>query len=94
MTRRLWMICYDIADDRRRRKVERVLTGRGERVQWSVFECFLAPQELARLRHSLTASIDPTTDSLRYYPLCTWCQGRVEWAGQGRRSEDPDLYIV
>ncbi len=91
---RLWMICYDISDDDARGRVEDILLVYGERVQRSVFECYLRSGEFAELRHRLAAEIDPATDSLRYYPLCSWCETRVKWQGEGRAPEDPDLYLV
>jgi len=90
----LWMIAYDIADHRARRRVERRLLEHGERVQKSVFECALDPARLTRLRKELAAHIDPRSDSIRYYPLCRWCEARLEWIGDGRRPDDPDLWIV
>lgn len=90
----LWMIAYDISDDRTRRRVERRLLDHGERVQWSVFECALDAPTLARLRADLADLIDPGRDSVRYYPVCHWCETRLDWIGQGRRPEDPDLWIV
>lgn len=91
---RLWMICYDIADDRNRREVEQTLLAVGERVQESVFECYLSLERLRELFDLCAPLLDPASDSLRAYPLCAWCEGRVEWLGAGRRAEDPDLWIV
>ncbi len=87
----LWMIAYDITDDRIRRRVERRLLDHGERVQWSVFECALDGSTLARLRTDLARLIDHERDSIRYYPVCRWCETRLDWIGQGRRLDDPDL---
>jgi len=90
----LWMICYDISDDRARRRVERALHAVGERVQWSVFECVLGQRRLEVLRAEIADLVDPRTDSVRFYPLCAWCEGRVSWHGRGRRMDDPDLWLV
>lgn len=90
----LWMVCYDIADDRDRRRVERALRAVGERMQWSVFECVLTPERLKQLRAEIADEIDPETDSVRYYPLCAWCEEGIDWHGEGTRSEDPDLWLV
>ena len=90
----LWMICYDISDDRARRRVDKELRSVGERVQWSVFECVLSPPRLERLSRELRQYLDPSSDSIRYYPLCSWCEERVDWHGQGRRTDDPELWIV
>jgi CRISPR-associated protein Cas2 len=91
---RFWMVCYDISDDRTRRDVETRLLGLGERVQESVFECRLGIDVLRAHFRQLAARLDPATDSLRAYPLCAWCEDRTEWRGEGRRTDDPDLYLV
>ena len=91
---RLWMICYDIADDRRRRRVERLLAGHGERVQWSLFECLLGAGDLERLAARIAREIEPREDNLRYYPICAWCEERLSWYGQGRRQDDADLWLI
>ena len=80
-----WMVCYDIADDKRRDQVAELLSVRGERVQYSVFECRLSSAELASLTEALREVIDAKEDTVRFYPLCAWCRQRTRW--QGRRSE-------
>lgn len=88
------MICYDISDRRARRTVEQQLLGLGERVQESVFECHLDIETLRVRLQQLAAGLDSATDSLRAYPLCAWCEGQVAWRGEGRRTDDPDLYLI
>ena len=41
----------------------------GQRVQQSVFECILAPEQMALLQHDLDQIIDQGTDSVRIYRL-------------------------
>lgn len=36
-----YVICYDIPDDKRRKKISDLLEVYGSRVQYSVFECVL-----------------------------------------------------
>ena len=91
---RLWMLCYDIADDRNRGKIAEVLLGVGERVQESVYECFLSQHSLHVLFNTLQPLLDPASDSLRAYPMCAWCEERVSAVGLGRRADDPDLWII
>ena len=49
----LYLIAYDISDDRERRRVEQVLQGFGFRRQKSVFECRLTRGHLAHLQREL-----------------------------------------
>jgi CRISPR-associated protein Cas2 len=91
---RLWVISYDISEDRQRLAVERELLKVGDRVQYSVFECYLHRSQVPLLAERLAALIAPGTDSLRFYPLCTWCQERISWHGRGLVPDDPACYII
>lgn len=64
------MICYDVTCDRARLRVAKALGRYGERVQGSVFECFLTDREFGALRRELSATIDLQADRVRFYPLC------------------------
>ena len=94
MERRRWMVCYDVADDGRRRRVERALLGLGERVQHSVFECRLSYAEARFHLGRLAAELDPDTDSLRAYPLCVWCVEAVSMLGWSRVREAREEWAV
>ena len=91
---RLWMVAYDIAEPRRLRRVAEILEGHGERVLWSVFECVLDNDALATLRQRVGTEIDAATDSVRWYPVCTWCRDRIQWQGSGGAAQDPPYLIV
>jgi len=86
----LYLVTYDIVDDRRRAKVHQVLTGFGEWVQQSVFECHLTRREVILLRSRLQQLVNPRQDNLRVYALCDVCLGRVEAIG----SDKPAPKIV
>ncbi|MDP2834259.1 MAG: CRISPR-associated endonuclease Cas2 [Pseudomonadota bacterium] len=90
----LAIICYDIADDRRRFQVARELEGWGWRVQESVFECLLDAAGLARLQDVLANLIDPVCDRLRYYSLCPRDRSDVECFGSGAASDEVAWWIV
>lgn len=91
--RRLWMVAYDIEDDGVRRKVANILKNHGERVQFSVFECYLAPEQFLDLRAKLTGLLQPE-DSLRWYPLCKWCRGAIFQQGQGKAVAEEGFVIL
>lgn len=94
MERRLWMVAYDVSDNRRRHHLEQALQALGERVQYSVFECHLTLCEARFHLGRLAAGLNPQTDSLRAYPFCVWCATAIRWSGEGRRSEDKRVYIL
>ncbi len=47
-------ICYDLSSNQERRRVDKLLKGYGFRVQKSVFECHLTPNQKRQLRQALT----------------------------------------
>lgn len=90
----LYVISYDIPDNRRRNQLAKVLKGFGTRVQYSVFEAHLNRRQYEALKHAVTRVIDLSKDSVRYYALCGSCAGRVEVPGTGEVTSDPQTIVV
>lgn len=88
----LWIIAYDIEDDAVRRQVASLLEEQGQRVQYSVFECWLLPEQRRQLKKTLQRHLEPG-DQLRWYPLCQGCSRKVEWQGRGQPSDNPEFYL-
>lgn len=89
-----YIISYDIPDDKRRLKIAKILLDYGPRVQYSVFEVQADAKALDRLRHRITAEVAPAEDSVRIYPICAACEGRIEIIGQGIVPQDPEFIII
>lgn len=81
------LVSYDVntldaAGRKRLKKVAKACEGRGQRVQFSVFECSLNEVDLERFRDKLLGIINAEEDSLRIYRLrggrdeCVECYGR------------------
>ena len=66
---RVWLVCYDVADDKRLRRVYRTMRGYGDHLQYSVFRCQLSDLQLARLKDRLVQTIKPTEDQVMFVPL-------------------------
>jgi len=92
-TTTLYVVAYDIPDDRRRTKIHKTLSGYGQWTQYSLFECFLTEKQYIQLRQRLERHLAPGKDSVRFYPLCAACRGRVETVGSPK-PEEPDLFLV
>ena len=88
------VISYDIRNDRRRRKVAKVLEGFGWRVQYSVFEAHLSTTRLKDLESRLRKAILRREDSIRVYRLCGGCSREVHLIGTGERIEKPGTTVV
>lgn len=80
----IYLICFDVSDDRVRYRVVKALKGHGRRVQKSVFECpNLSEHRLLLLQKKMESLIDHGSDSVRYYRLCKACVAEMEWTGVG-----------
>lgn len=90
----LTIIAYDIADPKRLNQVARTCEDFGVRVQYSVFECHLEEDELARLWARLTHIIDPTEDRIVAYRLDAQCARQTLTAGTMVCSERVVCYLV
>lgn len=67
--RHCYVVCYDIAHNRRRARVAKCLAGFGGRVQESVFEAELDARLFDILLSKLCKLIDTAKDSVVIYPL-------------------------
>lgn len=88
------LVCYDISDDRRRYRVDKVLSGYGVRVQKSVFECYLGQVERRELEQELRQLIVDEEDSIRLYSLCGKDKKRILIDGTGKISENWDYLMI
>jgi CRISPR-associated protein Cas2 len=67
--RQSYLVCYDICDDKRLRKVFQLMRGFGDHLQFSIFECQLTPSDLARCRALLSAIIHHAEDQVLFVNL-------------------------
>jgi len=87
------LISYDVAADRQRNKIAKLLEAHGMRVQFSVFECNLTEVQLTMLKKKLAPWIEPD-DSIRFYRLCKECVERVDIIGSGELTTERQYFIV
>jgi len=94
MPRAFYVLAYDIADDKRRRKIARLCEAVAERVQYSVFEAYLTEAELEKLLKKTSRWMQTGQDSLRVYTLCASCRNKARTHGLGQITSPPALTIV
>ncbi len=94
------LITYDVETisvqgRKRLRKVARVCTDYGQRVQNSVFEMNIYPEDLVQIKNKLSEIIDSDKDSVRIYNLGKNWQRKVETMGVDESyNPESDLLIV
>ena len=82
----LVVVSYDVSTKdpkgaKRLRRVAKACLDFGQRVQNSVFECIVEPDQWTRLKLRLLDEIDPAEDSMRFYYLGANFKHRVEHHG-------------
>jgi CRISPR-associated protein Cas2 len=88
-----YVITYDIRDPKRLHQVYKCLLDFGHHRQLSVFECWLKPSGLVRLKNRLSKIINSEADQILILSLCKHCQGSIETIGQERVPIDPKVLI-
>jgi CRISPR-associated protein Cas2 len=90
-----WLVCYDISDPKRLRKVASACEDFGERKQYSVFLCRLSPTQFQRLRARLYELIHKEQDQVLFLPVCASCVNKMEAMGREMEAVDArDVVVV
>jgi len=89
-----WIISFDISDDRKRARAVKILKTYAYRVQKSVFEGFFTHEALDEAKSKMKDVIDNVKDSVRYYPLCSNCEEKLEIQGNGKKVEETGYIIL
>ncbi len=90
----MYVLVYDIVNDRRRARLHRALKDYGTPVQRSVFEFDLSPKEVREMMERVEALISLEEDTVRLYRLCAACLTETRILGEGTLSLDPNFYII
>ncbi|HYZ71984.1 MAG TPA: CRISPR-associated endonuclease Cas2 [Chthoniobacterales bacterium] len=72
-----YIVCYDVADPKRLRRVFKVCKDFGQHIQFSVFECDLTPSEKLQFEEKLGDEIKREEDQVLFIRL-----GPAEQRGQ------------
>jgi CRISPR-associated protein Cas2 len=76
--RNVYLVCYDVADEKRLRRTYKTMRGFGDPLQYSVFRCELSATERQQLREAL-------------WTILNWDQDRVmlvDVGPAGARGDD------
>lgn len=92
------LICYDVQTvepegQRRLARIAKVCKNYGQRVQNSVFECSVGPDQWEVLKEKLLRIYKPEKDSLRFYFLGSNWRRRIEHYGI-KGVHDPEGVLI
>ncbi len=78
----MYLISYDVTEDRTRGKISKLLENYGVRVQYSVFECNISSHEYKKLYKEMLGLVAEKADvSIRIYPLDKDIVNKIEVIG-------------
>lgn len=90
-----YLVCYDISDPKRLRKVAQVCEDFGYRRQLSVFLVRVSATEFVRLRTRLYEVIKLDEDQVLFLPLCDKCCSGIESLGRPTEpAESRDVVLI
>ena len=92
--RNTFLVCYDIRDDKRLRRVFKAMRDFGDHLQYSIFECQFTPSDLVRCRHALGKIINHKEDQVLFIPLCGKCVNAIEALGRPTEAVDGRDVVV
>jgi CRISPR-associated protein Cas2 len=88
-----YVVCYDITEPKRWRKVFKLLHGYGRHLQYSIFRCHLTVREQEKLRWELEKLLT-LEDKLLILTICDNCEKRTashnrpeSWIGENKRFD-------
>ncbi|MBE9168828.1 CRISPR-associated endonuclease Cas2 [Pleurocapsales cyanobacterium LEGE 06147] len=92
---KIWLVCYDVRDNKRRNKLAKLMEQHCQRVQYSVFECPLETAKLEKLLDKRWLKVlKLSEDSLRAYPLDSKAKQETKVYGSPPPYEPPDYIIL
>ena len=89
-----YLVCYDISDPKRLRRVARACEDYGYRRQLSVFLCRVSATDFVRLRSRLYDLIKLDEDQVLFIPLCGKCVNAIESLGRPTEAADAKDVVV
>lgn len=92
MKRNLYIIAYDITDERRLNRVRNFLKGYSTGGQKSVYECFLTEGELVYVVRKLETLIFESSDRVHIFQMDG--RSRVHTLGIAIQPRDPEYFYI
>jgi CRISPR-associated protein Cas2 len=90
-----YLVCYDISDPKRLRKVAKLCEDFGYRRQLSVFFVRVSATDFVRLRTRLYDAINLDEDQVLFIPVCGKCGHGIESLGRPTDpAESKDVVLV
>lgn len=92
----MYLVSYDIEDNKIRNKIAKQLENYGYRVQYSVFECRITQKRFHELYEKLATLMEEEIGgNIRFYHICENCSKKIVTMGIAtQRDDDSDVIII
>lgn len=78
----MYIVSYDLSDDKLRNKVAKELKNYGRRVQYSIFECQISKKQMEQLYKKLLSVMQRENNgNIRIYYICARCMEQTQTIG-------------
>lgn len=94
MKPRVWLLSYDMADNRRRSRIAALALKHGERHQKSLYMMSLDYDQHLALWATLTRTVDAAKDRVLLRPVCRACQRGTRYQGSGGAPEQHEPFWI
>ncbi|MDO5023363.1 CRISPR-associated endonuclease Cas2 [Slackia piriformis] len=92
---RCYLVCYDIADEKRLRKVHRIIKGYGIPWQYSFFFCRISRMDILQMKADLREAINGRDDQILVLDMGESLDDAVDSVDVlGRPLNKPDVDLV
>ena len=92
--KRNYLIGYDIADPKRLRRVAKVVSGFGSRVQYSFYHCMISNSQKKRMKSLLQKEISEDEDQIIILPITDRQLKEMEFMGFKINLQNEGIIII
>lgn len=90
--KQLYLIAYDISNDKKRKKISDILDGCGERINLSVYECMLTEVQKENIIEQFKEIMDKN-DIVKIYFICSACYAKSIHLGRKEPPKETNVFI-
>lgn len=94
----MYVISYDLSNNKLRNKVAKELENYGRRVQYSVFECRISKKQMEQLYEKLLPIMQKEPEgNIRIYRLCMNCEEQIQTIGiknECMTAAEEDIFVI
>jgi CRISPR-associated protein Cas2 len=92
MSKQLYLIAYDISNNKKRKKISELLDAYGERINLSVYECMMNQKQKEKVVNQIKDIISKN-DIVKIYFICSKCFAKSIHLGKKQPPKQTNVFI-